>query len=381
MYQQEDLLPSNRNYTLLIGCFTLIFSITVLGIIISSIGPVKEDENNKMFVPQATKPQADITLYNQDSDKDLIPNFIEEEEVLNTYLSETSYCEQANPTCSANPLKNNFYISVILDSSTSMNIPAEKTTKIELVKDQATQILNDVTLETFIQTQFVGFGNNGNLSFIADNQSCVTNKFYKNFDQVLKGDKTNPLVLENYVANGKSGIGYSLEQVEKSFPNKQGNNLVIIVTDGIDDCGYDLNATVKGVLARGTVKKINLISIFAPQDENQKLREIIESNGGYFTTSTAISNTVNNWKRDFMLTNWCKYKDTQKVFQCIDNNYSKVFNSLDKRITANTAQNEQNKIKEIKSSIDLLIQNYQNSKNNELVEEFNTTYDKETKDN
>jgi hypothetical protein len=374
MYQQEDLLPSNRNYTLLIGCFTILFSIIVIYFVIASIKPTEEEKAVNIFTPQATQPLADLTLYNQDSDRDLIPNFIEEEKVLNTYLPEISYCEQANPTCDSNPLSNEFFISILIDSSTSMNIPAKDSTKIELVKNQIIQILNRVTPETFVKTQFIGFGNNGNLSFIANNQSCVSNYSFKTFDQVLKGPETNPLVVNNLVPNGKSPIGYTLEQAEKSFPVKQGNNLVIIITDGIDDCNYDLNTTIRGVLARGTVKKINLISLFAPQDEEQKLREAVESNGGYFTNSDSIANTVNNWKNDFILTNWCKYKDTQKQFQCLDNNYSTATTALDEKIKTTTPLNEQNKIKEIKSSIGLLIQNYQKSKTDSLSTEFEKIY-------
>lgn len=374
MYQQEDLLPSNRNYTLLIGCLTLIFTVTIIGVLISSMGTNSQEEEVALFVPQNTKPQADLTAYNQDSDRDLIPNFIEEEIILNTYLPETSYCEQSNPTCSNNPFQSEYNISIILDSSTSMNIPAGNTTKIELVKEQVTKFLNDTIDETFAKTQIIGFGNKGNLSFIAENQSCVSNINFKNFNQILKSKETSPLVLNNYVPNGKSPIGYSLEQVEKSFPNKQDGNLVIIITDGVDDCGYDINSTIRGVLARGTVKKINIISVFAPEDESQKLREAAESNGGSFTSSNEIANTINNWKTDFMLTNWCKYKDTQKLFQCIDNNYQKAFSALQEKIKSDTPQNEQSKIREIESSSSLLIQNYQNSKNQQLEEEFNKLY-------
>jgi hypothetical protein len=375
MYQQEDLLPSNRNYSLFIGCFTLIFTFGIIIYLISSNNSVEETKPSIVFQPEQTRPRADLTIYNQDSDFDLIPNFIEDEAILNTFLPEITYCEQSNPYCSENPLNSEFFISIIIDSSTSMDIPAtERVSKIDLVRNELNLFLNQAIAAPFIKTHIVGLGNKGTKSFIADNESCVTNFTFKNFNQLLRSSETNPLVLQNLTANGKSPIGYTLEQVEANFPNPQGNNLVIIITDGNDDCGNDLNKTFREVLSRGKVKKINLISIFSPQDENQRLREATESNGGQFTTSTSIFQTIDLWKNDFILSNWCKYQNQSKINRCLDINYSKAFNILDSRISSTTPQNEENKIREIKSSIDLLLQNYRNNKNQELTKEFEEFY-------
>lgn len=371
MYQQEDLLPSNRNYTLFIGCFTFIFTLVIVLIVASNLNKQPTNKEGISFVPEKTKPQADLTKYNQDSDRDLIPNFIEDEAILNTYLAESSYCEQANPICSGNPLNSEFYISVILDGSTSMNIPATREfSKNQLVKNSISEFLVDLIKQPFIKTQLISFGNKGSVSFIADNESCVSNISFKNFNQIPTNDDIIPQILNNYVANGKSPIIYSLEQVEKSFPNKEGNNLVIIITDGIDDCGVDINTGIRGVLSRGIVKKVNIISLFSPQDEENKLREAVESNGGRFTNSPEILKTLQDWKNDFVYTNWCKYKDLNNVLQCMNNNYQEAFTQLDKQINSKTPDNEQNKIREIKSSIDLLIQNYKNNQNQNLRKEF-----------
>jgi hypothetical protein len=345
MYEKEDLLPSNRNYTLLIGCFTFIFTIIVLIVTFSMIRPVKENEVITTVV-QTTTPLADITKYNQDSDNDLIPNFIEDEAILNTFISETSYCEQSNPKCGSGAFDNTFYITVLIDSSTSMNIPARRNlTKIELLKNELIQILNENINESFVRINLLGFGNKGSLSFIADNESCVSNYNFKNFNQQIRDTESTPLVLNNLFPNGKSPIGYTLEQAERNFPERNGNNMVIILTDGYDDCGGNLNETFKATLSRGVVKKINVVSLYSPQDENQKLREATESNGGNFTTSDAIKNTFEEWKKDFILTNWCKFKDQNKVFQCIDKNYSSAFSTMDSQVNSSTPSNEINKIR------------------------------------
>lgn len=375
MYQPDDLLPKNRNYILLLGCFTFFFTIFLGYWSITLLLKEQPTQPTISIREETTIPMADISRYNQDSDRDVIPNFIEEEAILNTYISEIDYCENSNPLCADTPFKNDFYFTIILDSSTSMNIPALKdSSKLENVKDEIKRLLDESIREEFVKIQLTGFGNKGNLSFIADNESCVTNINFKNFNQLLVSPELNSLVLDRYVPNGKSPLGYTLEQAEKQFPDKNGNNYVIVITDGTDDCGSDINYTISQILSRGIVKKVNIISYFAPQDENQKLREAAEGNGGSFTSSTQIFDTIKNWKTELIYSKWCKLNDLNKVFQCLDRNYSKAFTLLDNQIKEDTATNELNKIKEVKSSVDLFIQNYRKSRNDLLRKEFNQEY-------
>lgn len=362
MYQQDDLLPYNRNYTLLIGCFTILFSILIISVTFNSIRTQKpESDQSNTIVEDTTQRKADLTKYNQDSDKDLIPNFIEEEAILNTYIAESSYCEQSNPVCARDPFDKQIYLSILIDSSTSTNIPATgNTTKLELIKSKINNLIGQSFNKEYIKTQVVGFGNKGNVSFIADNESCVSNIIFKDFNQEPKDTSVVPLILERYVSNGKSPIGLSLEQVEKTFPDKNGDNIVVIVTDGTDDCGVDLKSAFRGVLNRGVVKKIHVVSIFSPQDEKDKLKDAAESNGGKFTENQDINNFILSWVNDYLFENWCRQPDLNKIYQCLDRNYNSAIQILDKQINANSPQNEINKVGEIKSSINFYIQNYIN---------------------
>lgn len=381
MYDKEDLLPSNRNYLFFIGCFTIIFTLIVVIVLINS-SKKPEIINNIVKKNEVTSPKADLTKYNQDSDNDLIPNFVEDEAVLNTYVSEKNYCEGSNPSCRENPFITPTYITILIDSSTSMNIPArENLSKINLIKQDLQNYLIDSIKEPFVKTQIIGFGNKGNLNFIADNESCVANLKFKDFNQNLKDQESSNLVFKNLVPNGKSPISFSLEQAEKSFPEKNGNNLVIIITDGIDDCGVELVSAFKGVLDRKIVKKINVLSLFTSNDDNQKLKEATERNGGRFTTSEQIYSAITGWKKDFMLTNWCKFQNQNVINNCLNKNYNLAFETLNNQVTSQTPTNETSKIREIKSSIELFLQNYKNSKNNEILNDFNTQYESTTKQN
>lgn len=375
MYQQDDLLPSNRNYTLLIGCFTFFFTILII-FVIANLATQQEDSapisRDNIFVTEKTSPAANLTRYNQDSDRDLLPNFIEEEAILNTYISEIYYCEQSNPVCKSDPYDKEVYLSLIIDASSSTKIPGRgDLTKLDLIKQGVDTIISESINKKYLKTQIVGFGNKGNESFIADNESCVSSILFKNFNQEPKDSSVLPLVLKNYVSNGKSPIGYSIEQVEKSFPIKEGNNIVVLITDGIDDCGQDVKQVIQGVLSREVVKKIHVISVISPQDENDKLKEAAESNGGMFTDNIEIPQSVFSWVDEYIYNDWCRLDDLNVLYQCINRNYDKGIEILDQQINETSPQNEVNKIKEIESSIDLLIQNYVNSQRKFTDEEFN----------
>ena len=89
MYSQDDLLPVNRNYYIIGGCAVLIFSVIIIGIVISTISTNDKNINNISISKDINTPSADLTKYNQDSDLDRIPNFVEQELILNTYIAET----------------------------------------------------------------------------------------------------------------------------------------------------------------------------------------------------------------------------------------------------------------------------------------------------
>jgi hypothetical protein len=78
------------------------------------------------------------------------------------------------------------------------------------------------------------------------------------------------------------------------------------------------------------------------------------------------------------LSNWCKSKIQNTVNSCLNKNYNLAFEQLDKQILSTTPQNEINKIREIKSSVDLYLQNYRNSRNEIISQEFEDIFIKAT---
>jgi hypothetical protein len=374
MYSQDDLLPVNRNYYIIGGCAVLIFSVIIIGIVISTISTNDKSINNISISKDINTPSADLTKYNQDSDLDRIPNFVEQELILNTYIAETDYCQNKFPTCNNSPIEKPMYVSILVSASTSMNIPAVGTKlKYQLIEEELSKNLISNLNNSYMQTQISSFGNNGSLSGIAANESCVANFVLKKFDEVIPERNNNEVInslFEKYVPNGKSPLVYTIEQAEKNFPDKTANNLIQVITDGLDDCNGDLKSALTAVKARGVVKRIDLITIFANQDTSNLLKEAVEVNGGKYSASTNIDQTLQQNYVSFINERWCKTQTFNTIYQCVNENYTKAIDYMNDNLSIQTPKNEVEKIKEIQGSINVLIQNFRNNNDQKLKEEL-----------
>ena len=342
---QEDLLPVNRNYILIGGCAVLIFTTIVAGLLISSLNKKDDQQQTNISVSQGnTSPVADLTKYDQDSDLDKIPNFIEEEAITNTYIAETDYCQKKFPSCSNSPIEEPAYVSIIINASTSMNIPAtDSRQKYELVKDELFANFRDLSKKKYVISEIRSFGNKGNLSGIANSESCVSNLVLKGYSYQFSEqsyDEELKNIFDKYVPNGKSPLVYTLEQAERNFPDPKGNNLVQVITDSLDDCNGDLKTAVKAILDRGIIKRIDLISLYSNQDTANILKDAIESNGGTYSASSNINTTLNQNFDNFIYNQWCKVKNYNNIYSCVDENYSKAIKALQNKLTVNTPRNK-----------------------------------------
>jgi len=370
MDNREDLLPINRNYYIFGGCLTLIFTIFLINLSIQYFLKQEEEkpiDQQLVTVAERTIPRADITLYNQDSDGDKIPNFIEDELKLNTFTSEIGYCEQIHPSCSSRLDGENFYFSFIIDSSTSMNDPIVGLNKISNILPTIQDFIQrNYTINKFIFTEVRTFGNKGQKNPISDAESCASTQQILDFNVAPLND-----LFSNYYTNGKSPLILAIEQAEKNFANKNINNSnnIIVVTDGLDDCNTNnLQNTFKSILDRKIIKRINVISTYSKEFEENTLKSATENNGGTFLIAekTNLSEEIKQIVRNTVLVKWCKFQDQDLKNDCIQSNYDKAIKSLEDKLSKATFENEKTKIREIISSIDFTIQTYKSQKSIEL---------------
>ena len=87
-------------------------------------------------------------------------------------------------------------------------------------------------------------------------------------------------------ALGTTPIAYSLEQVAKDLGSATGQQMVILVTDGREECGGDPKAAVESLRAQGFNVRVNIVG-FALTDKaaQQQLGEAAALTGGTYVNA------------------------------------------------------------------------------------------------
>lgn len=371
MDNRDDLLPYNRNYYLLGGCLTFIFTLFVISFVVQNLQrrAAEKPVFQEISIVRDENEQSGnkLLLYSQDSDSDGIPNFIEDEIGLDKFESEFFSCEKKIQKCNEPITQNKFYISFLIDASTSMSLPAVRDqSKLEIIKENLIEFIDLNKLNTnYITTSIRSFGNTGQRGSIPDSESCVSTLKLSSFDELI-----SPSTFNGYVANGKSPVIFALEQAEKDFIDPNAQNIIFLITDGLDECNpSSLKNAVSGILGRGVVKKINTISVFSSSYDEGIIKDAIESNSGTFQRTTAISDSIRSNLTDNIIKNWCVFKDQQNINRCVESNFDKAKDAMNSKINSQTDQKESSRIREINSSLNLSKQNYTTLNNNRIIDQ------------
>jgi hypothetical protein len=379
MNNQDDLQPINRNYIIFGTIFIVIFSFVVYGLL-------SRNQNQQSKPITSTQPstangngnQSNLIKYDEDSDGDKIPNFMEEFLGSNVYASEISECEKTNLTCQESPLNTIHNINIILDASTSMNILGNKNSKIQEVRNNMKFTITSELTAPYFKTSIYSFGNRGTTGNIPDNESCVAVLRHKslttssNDPRVLSND-----FLNNYLPNGKSPLAYTLDQVSKTL-NKNEKNLIIVITDGMDDCNGDVKGVISQIKNSGTALKIDIATYFANEDANLYLREAVESNNGDFSQNPNITDFLIFSSRNFIKENWCKVQGFQKLKNCIDTKYKTANSYLnDQKNNKNLGEDEKIKISNTQSVMSFFQETNIRRYQTQIDNEFSTYFKKE----
>ncbi|GGS31761.1 VWA domain-containing protein [Deinococcus knuensis] len=82
---------------------------------------------------------------------------------------------------------------------------------------------------------------------------------------------------------GATPIAYSLTQAARDFPTTPGRNLVVLVTDGLESCGGDLQGALNAFKARGITVDLRVIGI----DLNDRAAQSFAGVGTFVNTRNA----------------------------------------------------------------------------------------------
>ncbi len=171
-------------------------------------------------------------------------------------------------------------IELILDASGSMKQRVDGRQKIDVAKEVVTQIIKGLPDDARVALRVYGHrireGRPGD---------CKDSELLFPFGKV---DKSKMIARVHAIqALGTTPIEYSLRQVAADFGNAPGEKMIILVTDGKEECRGDPAAAVSELLAKGLKFRLNIVG-FALADAATKrdMERVAKMTGGMFFDAT-----------------------------------------------------------------------------------------------
>lgn len=125
-------------------------------------------------------------------------------------------------------------ILIIFDASGSMTTPIEKWTRIQVAKRMAIKLIDSLSSFDNVELALRVYGHQKTVDLKDCKDSRLEVAFAPNNTVIMK-KRVNSLI-----PKGWTPIAYSLQECEKDFPAEKGvRNLVIIITDGLEECTGD----------------------------------------------------------------------------------------------------------------------------------------------
>jgi Mg-chelatase subunit ChlD len=171
-------------------------------------------------------------------------------------------------------------VQLVLDASGSMNRQIGNKRMIQSAKDVLAAVIK--AMPDGVQVGLRVYGHRikeGQKGACEDSQQV---------QPIARLDRTRLLArLEAITALGTTPIAYSLEQVGRDLGDASGQQMIILVTDGREECGGDPKAAVAALKAKGLNVRINVVG-FALTDKvaQQQLADAAALTGGTYVTAS-----------------------------------------------------------------------------------------------
>lgn len=165
-------------------------------------------------------------------------------------------------------------ILIILDSSSSMADPFEKSTKIAIAKEVLSELVGSIPEGTHVGLRIFG--------------GCERSRLL-----VPMGPLDRAYLQAQIRAvdtGGPTPIAFSLEQTKEDFADVPDSKLILLVSDGQETCRGDPVAAARGLIAAGYDLKIHVVGFDIGQNNRarEQLMAIAEATGGlYFDTESS----------------------------------------------------------------------------------------------
>ena len=167
-------------------------------------------------------------------------------------------------------------LELILDASGSMWGKVGPRTKIDIAKEVMAQVIenlpDDIEVALRVYGHRISPGKPG---------ACEDSELLFPFAKI---DKPRLLQRVRMIrALGTTPIAYSLGQVARDFGGVSGEKMVILITDGKEECGGSPPAAVSDLLAKGLKIQVNIVGLaLADEATKWEVQRVAELSGGRF---------------------------------------------------------------------------------------------------
>lgn len=177
-------------------------------------------------------------------------------------------------------------VVVALDSSGSMRANVSGGNKMDVAKRAVTSFIENLPEKA--NAALVVYGHKGNNEQSGKAESCAG---VEDVYQLAPVDKNRLRESVNsFQATGWTPLAAAIERSGQAFADKKGEgnqNVVYVVSDGIETCGGDPVAAAR-TLHNSDVKAIvNIIGFDVGNEDQQRLREVAEAGGGEFIAANS----------------------------------------------------------------------------------------------
>jgi Ca-activated chloride channel family protein len=190
-------------------------------------------------------------------------------------------------------------ILLIFDASNSMKANYEGIPRLEVAKQLLSKIVDSLQRIPNLELGLRIFGSVTVYPPGDCNDSKLVVPFAKGNIALIKS-KVQPLK-----PTGITPIAHSLTLAAEDFPNKPGTNIILLITDGIEECGGDPCEAAKKLREKGIVFKPYIVGIGLSQEQSRSFDCV----GDYFSAEdiNAVSHVVG------LVVSQASYKTTVQV--------------------------------------------------------------------
>lgn len=171
-------------------------------------------------------------------------------------------------------------ILFLLDGSGSMYAAMDKDVRINVAKRLLTKIMDSLELAKDVQVALRVYGH----TTPPGQRNCKDTKLEVPFK--AHNHKQIKEKIQDVIPKGTTLIAYSLQQSAYDFPKEPGvRNIIILITDGIEECDGDPCAVSEALQSQGVVLKPFIIGI----GSTDEFRKAFECVGRYYDANTEAS--------------------------------------------------------------------------------------------